>query len=199
VDGRELLVGLGIDITDRKKAEEELLQLNQLRDSVIENANVWLNVLDRNANVVIWNKAAESISGFSRDEVIGNNKIWEWFYPDKKYRDEITAKAAAIIEQKEVLEDFETTICCKDGSFRIISWNSRNLIDQKGKPIGSIALGRDVSERKKAEKELNTRLNELEIFNKAAVDREIIINDLRKEINKLLKKLGKEEKYFIVT
>jgi len=41
-------------------------------------------------------------------------------------------------------------------------------------------------------------MNELEIFNDAAVDREIIVNEQRKEINELLKKLGKEPKYDIV-
>jgi len=38
---------------------------------------------------------------------------------------------------------------------------------------------------------------ELEIFNDAAVDRELLINDSRKEINQLLIELGKEPKYII--
>ena len=38
----------------------------------------------------------------------------------------------------------------------------------------------------------------LEIFNDAAVDRELIINGLRKEINELLLKAGKNPKYKIV-
>jgi len=319
-DGSIIWDSVGLDITDQKKAEEKLQELNQFRNSVIENANVWLNVLDKDSKVVIWNNAAEKISGYSRDEVIGKSEIWEWFYPEKAYRDEITAKAAEIIERDKVLEDFETNLCCKDGSYRTISWNSRNLTDGNGNSMGSIALGRDVtlrkqaeeelmkqktlseeyinslpglfyvfdeqkfvrwnkewnrvtgfsdeeiaskygpdffegedkehiiegmqevfekgessveayisaaegkripflftglrknwsginyligmgtdiSNRKRAEETLQTRMSELEIFNEAAVDRELEINRLRKEINELLEKLGRELKYEIV-
>ncbi len=141
------------NITERKQAEKDVRQLNQFRESIVENANIWLNMLDEKGNVVIWNKAAESISGYSKEEVVGHSKIWEWAYPDKTYRDKITAKATAIIIEYEVLEDFETTIQRKDGKERIISWNSRNLLNDQGKPIGSIALGRDITARKMAQKE----------------------------------------------
>jgi len=141
---------------------EELAKLSQFRESIIENANVWLNVLDEKANVVIWNKAAEAISGYSQEEVVGHGKIWEWLYPDAKYRSEITEKVAAIMEREEVVEDFETTIRRKDGEARIISWHSRNLVDKDGHSIGSVALGRDVTERKRMEEKLKEYSEHLE-------------------------------------
>ncbi|RLC56680.1 MAG: hypothetical protein DRH89_05155, partial [Candidatus Cloacimonadota bacterium] len=51
----------------------------------------------------------------------------------------------------------------------------------------------------KSEEKLKARMIELEIFNDATVDRELKINELRKEINKLLKKMDKKEKYKIIT
>jgi len=141
------------------RAEQEIHRLSQFQQSVIDNANVWLDVLDRDANVLIWNKAAEKISGYSREEVVGSGKIWSWLYPDAAYREEITAKAAAIIEQGEDMEDFRTTIRRKDGQSRIISWNSQNLLDDKGSPVGSIALGRDITEYMQTEEALRTKDN----------------------------------------
>jgi PAS domain S-box-containing protein len=148
------LMIVAADVTERKRAEEQIRKLNQFRESIIDNANVWLNVLDESANIVVWNKAAERISGFAREEVTGHARIWEWLYPDAAYRETITAKAAAIIQKGETVEDFETTIRCKDGQSRIISWNSRNLVNEKGEPIGSIALGRDITERKRLASEV---------------------------------------------
>ena len=52
-------------------------------------------------------------------------------------------------------------------------------------------------ERKQAEEKLKKKMVELEIFHDAAVSREIVINESRKEINELLRKLGKEPKYEI--
>jgi PAS domain S-box-containing protein len=142
------------EVVERKRAEEEIRKLNQFLDSVLDNANVWLDVLDEKANVVLWNKAAEEISGYSREEVVEHDKIWEWLYPDEEYRNEILAGAVAIIEKGGEEEDAETTIRRKDGQTRIISWNSRNLVDEKGNRIGSIAFGRDITERKRAEEEI---------------------------------------------
>ena len=148
------LAGTFQNIDKYKRAEEEIRKLTQYLESIIDNANVWLDVLDVKANVMIWNRAAEKISRYSREEVVGHGKIWEWLYPDEEYRNQITAKAAAIIEKGEEVEDFETTIRCKNGRIRTISWHSRNLVDEKGVTIGSIALGRDITEKKKMEAQL---------------------------------------------
>lgn len=140
------------DITKHKVVEQQLNRLTEFQESIIDNANIWLNVLDANADVVIWNKAAEQISGYSKDEVIGHSKIWEWSYPDEAYRTEIYQKAADIIEGEEI-KGFETTIQSKDGKQKTMSWYSRNLLDDDGKIKGSIALGIDVTDRIRAEKE----------------------------------------------
>ena len=137
------------DITARKRMEDELRRLSQFRESVIDNAHVWIDVLDEKANVVVWNKAAEAISGYSREEVIGHDKIWEWLYPDEKYRTYLTRLVADVVQHGRVEEDFETTIRRKDGQIRTISWNERSLVDELGKTIGAIAIGRDVTEHKK--------------------------------------------------
>jgi len=139
------------DITERKRSEEEARRLAQFLDLVIDSANVWLDVLDEKGNVLIWNRAAEAISGYSRDQVIGHDKIWGWLYPDEKYRKEVTDKAALIIQGGATDVEDETIIRTKKGENRIISWHSRNIVDSKGVPIGSVALGRDITERKRME------------------------------------------------
>jgi PAS domain S-box-containing protein len=142
------------ELAARIEAEERLKKVNRYLKGIIENANVWFNVLDEHAKVTIWNSAAEQISGYPSKDVVGHGDIWEWLYPDREYRDEITAKVNAIIQKGEVVEDFETLIRRKDGETRVISWYSHNLTDEQGKPIGSVALGRDVTRRNKAESEV---------------------------------------------
>jgi len=142
------------DITERKRGEEEIKKLNQFLEVIIDNADVWLDVLDEKANVLIWNKAAEAISGYSRGEVVGHSKIWEWLYPDENYREEVINKVALAIQRGGGSEDYETTIQRKDGQTRIISWNSRSLLDERRMPTGYIALGWDITQRKKAQQEI---------------------------------------------
>jgi PAS domain S-box-containing protein len=148
------ILGTIRDVTREQERADRLSRLSQFRESIIENANVWVDVLDGEGNVLVWNRAAEEMSGYSQDEVLGHGKIWEWLYPDESYRAEIVEKAQAIIRGDMTVQELETVIRTKSGQTRIISWNSRNLVNASGEPIGSIALGRDITERKKLEEKL---------------------------------------------
>ena len=154
--------GIVTDITDRKNAETEIRKLTQFLESIIDNANVWLNVLDQNSNVLTWNKAAEEISGYSREDVVGHDKIWKWLYPDDQYRKEIIAKARRTIRNELREENVETTIRRKDGQNRTISWNTRAILDENNCTIGSVAIGRDVTEHSRMQKELERYSKHLE-------------------------------------
>lgn len=59
----------------------------------------------------------------------------------------------------------------------------------------NVELQKEISNRKRAEKELKKTMNQLERFNKIAVNRELRMVELKKEINKLLEKAGEPEKY----
>ncbi len=192
--GRGLLCII-TDITEIKKTEKEVKKLNQYLKSIIENANVWLDVLDENGNVVIWNRAAEEISGYTKDEVMGHAKIWEWLYPDEEYRNEIFSKAMDIIKKGEVVENFETTIRTKDGKKKIISWYSKNLTDENGKPIGSVALGRDVTEIKQMQEKLLEHTKMASLGRLAAVvahELNTPLANINITADYLLSKVGKE-------
>lgn len=134
--------------------EERIAALGQFRESVIDNASMWLNVLDPDGAVVMWNKAAEQISGYRRDEVIGNPRIWELLYPDPAYRAEVGAKVTAILHDGAEVEGFETTIMARNGERKVIAWNSRRFFAGDGRLSGSIAIGHDVTARRRAEQAL---------------------------------------------
>lgn len=129
------------DISDQKKAQEELHSVMQYLESVIQNALVWLMVLDKDTNIVIWNKAAEEISGYSADEVIGTKWIWESLYPDASYRKEITREIIHIISEDSYFSNLKTQIHAKDESLHTITWNTRALRNEKEEITGYVAVG----------------------------------------------------------
>lgn len=139
------------EIEGLKEAEERVNSLSQFQQTVIENADIWLDVLNRDVEVVIWNNAAERISGYTRDEVVGSTTIWDQLYPDKEYRDEVFSTISRIIEDGLEISDLETTITRKDGEKRVVSWNYKELLNSKGENIGTIGIGNDITRRKEAE------------------------------------------------
>ena len=52
------------------------------------------------------------------------------------------------------IENYETTVCCKDGRNKLLSWNIRKLYDANGKYEGLIFIGMDITEKKKAEENI---------------------------------------------
>lgn len=151
------------EASERREMQQrqQLRALDQFRENVIDNASVWINVLDPTWRITIWNKAAEQISGYGRDEVLGNPAIWEWLYPDPEYRASIGAKVAEILEHGTEVEGFETCIRTSNGENKIIAWNSRRFFDEDGTMMGSIAIGQDISARKHAERALTERERQL--------------------------------------
>ena len=58
-----------------------------------------------------------------------------------------------------------------------------------------MAIIHDISECKRAEKELKARLKELEVYYQVTLGREGRIIELKHQVNELLEQLGKEKKY----
>jgi PAS domain S-box-containing protein len=152
--GKHVALSIVRDITERKQIEETQTQLTEFRESVITNARVWLNVLDTRGNILLWNTAAEEISGYRADEVFGKNEIWKLLYPKKEYRKHITDTITRIIHDRKYLENFETVIHTKHGDEKVISWNTKGIPDATGRILNYIAIGVDVTDRHRAEQML---------------------------------------------
>jgi diguanylate cyclase (GGDEF)-like protein/PAS domain S-box-containing protein len=144
-----------------KSQRSELRILSQFRKSIIDNASIWINVLDRQGYVTVWNKAAEQISGYRREEVLMNRKVWEWLYPKLEYRASVRKITQEIIDNGGEVQGFETIIHTKSGREKIIAWNSRRFLNEKDEVMGSIAIGRDITEQKRAVRALQERENQL--------------------------------------
>ena len=113
-------ITVGMDVTIHRESDV-------FRESIIDNAHVLLAVLDPRGNIQVWNKAAETITGYSREEVLGHRDVWKQLYPDPEYRRGITQRIAAILSAGNYFENLETTILTKAGDRRIISWNTRQI------------------------------------------------------------------------
>ena len=150
------------DISGQIQLKDEIQQLNVLQENIIANANVWLMVLDKKGQVLIWNEAAEVITGYPAEEVVGSTHIWKQLYPDADYRRSITETINDIIQTGSYLRNFETTIVAQNGTQKIILWNTR-LIPAVTADEGAsyVAIGVDITGRVTAENGL--RENELKL------------------------------------
>ncbi|HLP20805.1 MAG TPA: PAS domain S-box protein, partial [Chitinophagales bacterium] len=69
LDGSDYLIGMGIDITERKKAEREIVTERNLSASIINSLPGIFYLADFNGRLLRWNKNFETVSGYSAQEI----------------------------------------------------------------------------------------------------------------------------------
>jgi len=151
------------DITDRVLYQEEILSLykevTQTKDyleSLIDNSADAIVTTDLKGIVSSWNKGAERIYGFTQKEVIGK---FLPFIPEFLIKTEM--QYIHRIKRGETLKDIETLRRRKDGSIIEVSLTLSPIKDASGEVIGISGISRDISEKKRVEKELIRRNQEL--------------------------------------
>ncbi|MGM0876499.1 MAG: PAS domain S-box protein [Bacillota bacterium] len=144
------VVGSIVDITERKKIEEELRTTKERLESFINHNIDAITMCDLEGNVLQVNKAYEEIFGWSAQEIMGE-KIP--FVPDF-LMDQALGNIHKVISGESITR-LETVRQRKDGSLIDISLTLSPIRDSNGKAFAVSAISRDISERKQAERELH--------------------------------------------
>ena len=136
-----------------------------LYESVLHHANIWINTCDENSRILLWNKTAENISGYSADEVLGNASIWKKLLPDKKIRKDFLSRITAIKKNPEINQNYETTIETKMHQQRLMSWQFIDI--GTGPPQSRVRaiIGQDISKQKSEEKKWRINNEHISLIN----------------------------------
>jgi PAS domain S-box-containing protein len=176
-------------IEDEKAARREI---ENIMDTMINT----LIVVGPDGRMVKANRAVFDLLGYSEVELIGMS-FDEIIGPKNK-------EGGGGIELEKWLKEAagsavysETTYRAKDGREIPVSFSSSVLTDEEGRLQGIVCDAEDITERKKSEEEIRKYMAELEQFNRLAVDRELKMIELKREINALLEQLEEEPRYKI--
>ncbi len=136
-----------------KEAKRKLTRERDRAQNYLETAEVMMVVIDRNGNVIQANRKASEVLGYDKEEIIGKN-WFENFIPERE-REEIWNVFQEIITNiTDGFEYFENPVLTKNGKEKIIVWHNSILKDEQREIIGTLSSGMDITERKKAEQEL---------------------------------------------
>jgi two-component system, cell cycle sensor histidine kinase and response regulator CckA len=143
------LIGMGIDITERKRTEEALRESEARYRTVIENIQDIFYRTDQNGTLVMASPSAAATLGYdSLDEILGRDIASYWLYPDER------EKMMCSLRKDGVVRDYEVVIKKKDGSPLIVSITSSFRKDDHGNILGVEGVIRDITDRKRAEEAL---------------------------------------------
>ncbi len=147
------------DITERKQAEARLLSEKAWSESIISAAPDIIVGLGEGSQIKIFNKFAEALTGFNAEEVLGKSWI-ELFIPPEQ-RAEIYHVWDQIVGHCLIDHYYENPITTKTGEQRLIRWNN-TVLTENGRFRMVLSIGEDITERKRAEQDLQASQAELQ-------------------------------------
>jgi PAS domain S-box-containing protein len=146
------------DITGRKQAEILLRRERDRAQKYLDVAGVMFVAIDAEQRVGLINKKGCQILGYTEDEIIAKN----WFdnFLPEKTREEVRAVFEKIVSGEfDSLEYYENPILTQNGNQRLIAWHNTVLRDDESRVIAVLSSGEDITERKKAEEQLQQERN----------------------------------------
>jgi PAS domain S-box-containing protein len=146
--GRPALMGIGRDITERKKAEEALRESEAKYSALIEQARDAVIIL-QDGVIKYCNKAAAEITGYTQETLLGMPFL-DPIQSDS--RDIVAQRYQARLAGKEVPNVYELQVLRQDGTLKDVE-ASGVVIQYEGKPADMVFI-RDITERKRMEDEL---------------------------------------------
>ncbi|MFA5938645.1 MAG: PAS domain S-box protein [Sinimarinibacterium sp.] len=149
------------DVSDRKRERDAAARLA----AIVESSNDAIMGKDMRGRITSWNRAAEVMYGYRPGEIIGEPV--ERLFPDERRHEE--EEILARVRRGEQIKHYETERLTNDGRRIEVSLTISPIYDARGLIVGASTIGRDITERKKAERKFRDLLD-------AAPDAMVIID-----------------------
>ncbi|RRR66082.1 MAG: PAS domain S-box protein [Candidatus Viridilinea halotolerans] len=139
------------DITEREQLSEEVRRVERHLASVIDCASDLVISLSPAGRIVTWNRAAERVSGLNeeqvRDEMLVNLCAID-------QRRTLTSLLKRLIAGEDVAETEINLLTANPWSEVPVAWNCSAMHDDYGRLVAIVAVGRDLTERRRLEAQI---------------------------------------------
>ncbi len=142
------------DITTQVETTHKRDEMSQLLGALFEHSPAIISVKDVEGRYTAMNRAAEAVFGVSRDNVIGRDSS---VLVNRDIAERITEEDSRVMESEEPMT-FEHEMWI-NGSLRSYQMTRFPVLDADGCMNGVGAIGVDITERRKAEQEIQRRAN----------------------------------------
>jgi PAS domain S-box-containing protein len=165
IQALEMFVEAGAARVREVEVREVLQRERDISRLILETANSLIVCLDADARITAFNRECEQVTGYRRKEVL--DKRWpELFLPPEERHAKL--KSFGDWVRAHPRDQYEGRIVTKKGEIRTILWSNTSILGSDEKEVLAIAIGHDITERKRAEEALQTSRERYQLSTRAA-------------------------------
>lgn len=165
-------IAIGIDVTDRHRAEESLLRQTSFLQVLVDTLPIPIFYKDRDGRYTGCNEAFEAMSGLSREHIIGKT-VYDLWPADLAA---VYFQADEEVFQNPRVQQYETRMKYVDGTLHQVIFYKAPFYTEKNQVIGLIGAILDISERKRSEEVLRESNQKLRLL--TSLTRHDILNQV---------------------
>lgn len=150
IAGKKYYSSIVIDVTAKKRAEEELAQSRDRLAVVVEGAKAGICEWDMLANKVFYDKRWKEIIGYQADELANTYDEWRnrW-HPDDEAAVGQALRNSLAGETDKLMVEYR--LRHKDGSYRWVHTGGKFTFDETGRPVRWTGYNIDITDNKRVE------------------------------------------------
>ncbi|MBI5832344.1 MAG: PAS domain S-box protein [Armatimonadetes bacterium] len=150
IDGQDYIAGIGIDISERRRAEQALRENEARQRAMIASISDVIAIIDADGINRFKSPNIERWFGWKPEEVVGQS-TWLLVHPDDLT--EAQAVMASVVADPGITRYGECRYRCRDGSYKWIGYTAANLLDDPD--VRGVLLNyHDITEHRRMEDEL---------------------------------------------
>ena len=171
------LAGVAEDITEQKRAADDLRESERRFSTLMQNIELISLMLDRNGAITYCNDYLLRLTGWTRDEALGQNWLEKFLPPE--IREELERVHSALVADQPEAWHHENEILTRSGERRLIRWNNTVLRSLSGDVVGTASIGEDITALRRAEEAIKRNVVQLKTVFTSTVEMATMLSGLR--------------------
>lgn len=181
-NGEACLIGMGIDVAERKQAEARIAESERKYRELVELANSIILRWNCDGQVTFLNEFGQRFFGYSAKEIMGRHVIGTIVPPVESSGRDLQRLMEEICADPAAFEQNVNENMCRDGKRVFIAWTNKIVSDANGKIIEILSIGTDITARKAVEDELRWKTAFLEAQVDSSLDGILVVDSRGKRI-----------------
>ncbi len=184
------LIGVILNIDEKKKATESFLESQKKFVTLLENMQLIAINLDKNGNITFCNDFLLNLTGWEREEVTGKN-WFEYFIPDDHKENMEKEAFIDVLRSGKAPTYYENPIKTRNGDQYDILWNNTVFYDSKGNFESITSIGQDITDKNRYLRKIQESEQRFKSYMENAPVGILVVNDQKQflDANKAAEKM----------